>query len=186
MDQGDNGIARDGDYQQRWCEIFESLRNKLIRVAIRLGCKPDEAEDVVQEVMLRVLKYGVDPGAVISHFRYLKTILERVWTDNWIKNSRLVTVSLDELREKTAAGENHQPWEPSVNPDVEDRIERKRLLRAFNSLTCKEKQVLRLWLQGNTYSEVAELMGVGPSKVNNLRSSAYRKLRSRLCRRPDQ
>ena len=54
-----------------------NIRKNLVNHALAIGCKPNEAEDVVDEVMLKVLSGKVNSITL----PYLKTMVRNQWID---------------------------------------------------------------------------------------------------------
>jgi RNA polymerase sigma-70 factor (ECF subfamily) len=147
---------------------FELLYRRQVRwlyaLALRLTCRPSEAEELTQEVFVRAWQARAS-FASHDHFRHW---LRRVLVNEWINATRRHRpLALDEEGEgATLAG---RPATPGLRIDLE---------RALAMLSPRLRAVLLLFdLHGLEHAEIAELLGMtaGASKVQLHR--ARRRLR---------
>ena len=137
-------------------ELYDRHADMVNRVALSMLRSPQEAEDVVQTVFLRLLERDVEvfPGKE-------RALLARMAV-NCCKNElgsarRTRTVPLEDQ-------------ELPVQP--EDR----EVLRAVLDLSEKYRTVVMLHcIEGYTFAEIAEILGIGPSAVS-MRLHRARKL----------
>lgn len=142
---------------------------QLLRIAYRILGNWADAEDVAQEVFLRLHRHGLDfpNDAVLGAWLY------RVTANLCVDRSRRARPT-DELPELIAA---------STSAEAELlREERKRLLmRALATLPAKERAAVVLReIEGLATTEVAEILGSSEGTVRSQVSKAMTRLRELL------
>lgn len=131
---------------------------------------PEEAEDVAQETLLRILSgiRGLEDGCRFR--RWAGTIARRVCLDAMRRRRRRRAL-------QQAAGAPPPP-EPEPLERVLADEERRHALRALASLTPRHREVLvRRELTGESYAEIALAMGATPDVVKALLRRARLALR---------
>ena len=132
-------------------KLAYTVKNKLYRFSLRITGNVAEAEDVVQEVLMKVWAQRDDMATVKNH---------EAWCMTLTKN-----LSLDKLRSKhhrTQNVENALPLmdlklSPYAEIETSDAIERVKQL--MNVLPEKQKQVMHLRdIEGLSYDEIAEAL----------------------------
>lgn len=135
--------------------------------------RPEDRDDLCAEVFLHFIK---DDFAVLRHFRgnsslatYLTVVARRV-------------VVKEILRRRLASRVNDQPQTEVTDSaaPVEQRIDdRDQVERLLTLLEGNEAEVIRLFhLDGKTYREISELLGVPENTIGPTLSRARAKLRS--------
>lgn len=102
---------------------------------------------------------------------------------------QLRTLEIGVVRSLDAAADDGTPWlELCIDPDegVTARIERDELrqilARALQELPERERQILAMYYEEElTLAEIGEVIGVGESRVSQLRTMAISRLRSLLA-----
>lgn len=96
-------------------------------------------------------------------------------------------VDLAQIRQIEAASDDHKTVEIALDPgeDQQTRLERtelrEHLVRAITSLPTRERQILSLYFEHElTLAEIGAVIGVGESRVSQLRTQAIARLRSHL------
>jgi RNA polymerase sigma factor (sigma-70 family) len=153
---------------ERWADVLDAHRGDLVRTARgRLGGGGADAEDVVHDVVVRVLRRGRSADEVAAPGAYLRRAVGNECVSRWRRTSHEVVVA--EL-----------PDRPHAAPDdtVLDRIA---LVEAMAALTARQRRVVVLTvLEDRADAEVADLMGISEITVHTTRSRALTRLRSRL------
>jgi RNA polymerase sigma-70 factor (ECF subfamily) len=150
-------------------ELYRRQVSALYAFALRLSCRPVEAEELTQEVFVRAWE-ARGTFASLSHFR---NWLRRVTVNEWINRIRRrhhpLTLDADDGVADAAAALASPSAPPGLRLDLE---------RALAHLSPRLRAVLLLFdLYGLDHAEIGELLGmtVGASKVQLHR--ARRRLR---------
>lgn len=166
--------ARRGD-TTAFTELVRSSRSLIYRWSVVATGDPDDAEDVTQEVLVR-LHAGLGRYRVGSRFTsWLYRITRNAATDRLRSRGR--------QRRLRAKGRHMHT--PATGDAPDDRVmhrETERIVRAFlEALPDRQRQALDLIdLQGHSPAEAAALLGLGAGTVRTHLHRARRTLRSRL------
>ena len=172
--------CRRGD-EAAWRELVRRHTRKVFGLAYRFAGRVDEAEDLTQEVFVKVYerleRYRADTG---SFGTWLMTVARNHAIDHYRRRreERLRTFDAAEDLERFASREERQ--DRSL-----EREERARLVRrAVRSLPRELREALVLCdLQGLAYEEIAESLGVPlgtvKSRINRGRLELARRLLGR-------
>lgn len=145
------------------------LKDKLFRMALRITMQREEAEDVVQETLIKLWKQRDSLEGIESLEAYAITMARNMAIDIQ-KRASNNTVSLDATPFLSA--------ERSVNPY--DNIYAQEGLRRINKLMAELPEKQRSCMQlrdfeGKNYREIAEIMSITEDqvKVNIFRARKY-------------
>ena len=146
------------------------LKNKLYRLALRITLDTREAEDIVQETMIRVWNKREDLDKIESIEAFCLTVCRNLALDQ-IAKKETQNKSLDESYDNT-------PDTSSFSPLQSLSLDDKRLwvMKLFNKLPEKQKSVMQLRdIEGKSYKEVAAVLGITEEqvKVNLFRARQY-------------
>lgn len=176
------GNAVDADLCRRACRgdpeaqeiLARQLAPRLLRVARRLGCDEQEAEDSVQETLYRGIAKlsGLKAPEAISAW-FAKILVNRLRDVH--RRARISTCSLTDAPEPhTAAADG-----PEAQVDAADLQER--VARAMKQLPPKQRLTLALHSDaGLGVSEIAEVLGDTTARVKANLWHARRRLRGLL------
>ena len=138
------------------------LKNELFRLALRITLNEAEAEDVVQETMIKVWNRRADWGALDSVEAYCLTVCRNLALD---KAKRAAGRS-ESLGEQAGA----EPADDSFSADPErvtvlsDTMAIVR--RLMDTLPEKQRSAMQLRdIEGKSYKEIADVMGVSQEQV---------------------
>jgi RNA polymerase sigma-70 factor (ECF subfamily) len=124
-------------------------RRYVLNFALRRVGNVDDAEDIVQEAMLRAFLYLPDEP---KFFRsYLCRIVINLIINRWRRRRDFVDV--DDTKFKIASDET-----PAVQFETAEA--RARLFEGIENLRPKVRQVVKLILEGMTYADVATALGM--------------------------
>jgi RNA polymerase sigma-70 factor (ECF subfamily) len=147
----------------------------VLRTALRLLRRHEDAQDASQEVFLRLFRHwgSIRPETV----------------EAWLYRTT-VNVCLDTLRRRKASGEAvtleiepAAPAAPDAADDLDDAAKRGILERALTHLTPRERAAIALCsIEGRTSAEAAEAMGVTEGTVRALVSTGRAKLKEYVGR----
>jgi RNA polymerase sigma-70 factor (ECF subfamily) len=179
--------VRDEDSAGAFEELMLRYQNRLVLVLEHLVSNRDQAEDLAQEVFLRVYRARKKyvPGAKFS--TWLFTIANNAASNALRSRSRRREVSL-EVRESGSMGADPMDRVVQASSGVMparalDKAEMRDVVRA--ALTgLNERQRLAVLLnkfEGMSYADIAEVMNLSPQAIKSLLSRARVNLRDVLA-----
>jgi RNA polymerase sigma factor (sigma-70 family) len=151
-----------------WADVLGTHRGDLVRTArSRLGSGGADAEDVVHDVVVRVLRGRRDAAEMATPGAYLRRAVGNECVSRWRRTSREVIVA--ELPDRP-------------RPAADDAVLDKMVLgEAVQTLTPRQRRVIALTvLDDRPDSEVADQLGVSEVTVRTTRSRALARLREKL------
>lgn len=172
---------RDGDPElfERFVEERAATFHGFFR---RLGARPGEAEDLTQELFLRLVRHArrYHPRERLEAFCF--RIARNAWVDHQRRRA-LRPVGESDLggpEDEPSHASRAQASEPAQDP-LELREEADRLLAALEHLPETHRAVFELGLiQERPYPEVAEQLGIPVGTVKSRMHHALKKLRALL------
>ncbi|MBR2290958.1 MAG: RNA polymerase sigma factor [Prevotella sp.] len=136
------------------------LKNELFRLALRITLNHAEAEDVVQETMIKVWNRRDQWDEIESIEAFCLTICRNIAIDK-MKKAENQNQSLEEEHDAPDRSYASNPEEQAVQ---RDRIELIR--RLINNLPEKQRSAMQLRdLEGKSYKEIAEIMAISEEQV---------------------
>ena len=137
------------------------LKNELFRLALRITLNREDAEDVVQETMIRVWNRRDQWEQIESIEAFCTTICRNLALDK-TKRASNQDASLDN------EGHDAPDHSYSANPDEQavqrDRVERVR--RLMDLLPEKQRTCMQLRdVEGKSYKEIATVMDISEQQV---------------------
>ncbi len=182
-DQREDGLlvsrVQDGDIDALG-ELYERHKQKVYRTATAITHDERMAEDILQEVFLRVYRYAdsFDEAQPFEPWIYRITVnLSYSWVS---KAKRWVTLFQDAVERLTAPAKR--------NPErlMEGREQRELLRWAIDGLPDSHRVVVILYyLEGLSVSEVAFALGVPEGTIKSRLYYAREKLRKAITERPE-
>jgi RNA polymerase sigma-70 factor (ECF subfamily) len=159
-----------------WTEVFSAQRNALHGFFLRRVVHPWDAQDLVQEVYLRLLR--ADREAVINPEAYLFTVAANLAKEHAVMRRRapVSTDGLEDVIERLAV--------PSEAEDSIDReLRRQRLGELIARLTPKCRAVLVMQYRDELgYREIGERLGISTHMVKKYIVKALAFFRHGLAR----
>ena len=136
-------------------------KNKLYRLALRITLNPAEAEDVVQETMIKVWNRREQWEQIESIEAFCLTICRNLALDKTRKMTG-TEQSLD--TEEHDAPDHSHTANPEEQAIQQDRIQLVR--RLLDNLPEKQRSVMQLRdFEGKSYKEIAAIMGISEEQV---------------------
>ena len=140
------------------------LKNELYRMALRITLNPAEAEDVVQETMIKVWNRRQQWDQIESMEAFCLTICRNMALDR-LKHYNSM---LDGSPIETEITDNHPDLSCSANPEEQtlqrDRVEL--VKRLIQQLPEKQRTCMQLRdIEGKTYKEIATVMQITEDQV---------------------
>ena len=170
-------------------ELVRTYSTPLYHVACRMLADPGEAADVTQDIFVKVFRN-------IQRFRgqsSLKTWIFRIAFSEILnrlrwsrRRHRQYTISLDAVG-KNGAHEGALVQVPDARPTPEVVLERKEreeaIQQALSRLSKKHRSIVVLRdIQGFSYSEISEILGVSMGTVKSRLARARREMKKCLIR----
>lgn len=145
------------------------LRNKLLNYARKLTESPDDAEDAVQEVLLKLWNKRLELEQYRSIEAFAMTLTHNICIDMW-RCKRNDTLSLDIVQAASPTGT------PERLLEIKDEI---RLMHEIiDSLPNLQRTIMRMKdIEGYETDEIAEITGCGPEAIRSNLSRARKKVR---------
>ncbi len=129
-------------------------KDKLYRLALRITLQRPEAEDVVQETLIRAWERREELGNVESVEAYLLTVCRNLAIDKREKKDNQ-NVSLGEEEMEFPASD----ISPQERLEYEERL--RRVHELFSKLPERQRTVMQLRdIEGLSYRETAQAMGI--------------------------
>lgn len=138
------------------------LKNELFRLAMRITLNRQDAEDIVQETMLKVWSRREQWDEIESIEAFCLTICHNMAVDRVKLMSRQTSTSLDgETMERPDRSYNSNPEEQTVQ---RDRLQMVRHL--MDELPEKQRICIQLRdVEGKAYKDIAAVMGITEQQV---------------------
>jgi RNA polymerase sigma-70 factor, ECF subfamily len=142
-------------------ELFDQLRDGLLRYILSLGLSVHDGEDVIQEVFLAL-------------FRHLQMGRSRANLRGWVFRVAHNQALKHRLRAyRQAPGQNtgdealQNHVDPAANPEEQLATSQRsrRLLSVVAALSDLDQECLRLRVEGLRYREIADVLGVSLGSV---------------------
>jgi RNA polymerase sigma factor (sigma-70 family) len=160
------------DFEQRFTALMEAEGAALARLAATYAREPDDREDLFQDIAVAIWR-------ALPKFRgecSERTFLFRIAHNRGIAHiarTRLPTIE---------AGEDLQIRDASPDPEqsLSAEQEGRRLLDAVLGLPVGYRQVVTLALEGMSYTEIGDVLGITESNVGARLTRARQMLRTRL------
>jgi RNA polymerase sigma-70 factor (ECF subfamily) len=170
VQRADRSLTEDAEAlrSSRYSQILEAHGAGIARVAGNYARSAAEREDLVQEVSLAI--WGALP-----RFRgeaSLRTFAFRIAHN----------CSITHLRKRRAMVPEQEivDLQPSAQQLLEQRSDRQRLMRAIQSLPVGLREVLTLKLEGLSYLQIGEIVGISEKNVSVRLTRARQRLRRAL------
>jgi RNA polymerase sigma-70 factor (ECF subfamily) len=165
-------IEGTNELHDRVTALYEEAREDVYYYAQTLGLTPAQAQEVTQEVFLR-LYISLRDGEEIQN--------PRGWVFRVAHNFGLKLRAkerehgaIDDLAERAASGDD------SVEHRMIESERQGRMRAALAELSPQQRQCLHLRAAGLRYREIGEAVGIGTSTVNEFLRRAVSKLRKVL------
>ena len=135
------------------------LKNQMYRLALRITLSSQEAEDVVQDVMIKIWQRRDSLGEVDNLEAYALRMVRNLALDR----SRMHVNQTEELTDETPTAHLHSP-SPEAVLEHDERISTIRT--AMERLPEKQRSCMQLRdFEGKTYREIADVMQISEEQV---------------------
>lgn len=138
------------------------LKNELFRLALRITLDKAEAEDIVQETMIKVWNRRENWDAIDSIEAFCLTVCRNMALDR-VKAMSRRGIPIDD-------NESEQPADNSYSSNPEEQAvqrDRVKLIRGIiNRLPEKQRSVMQLRdFENKSYKEIATILGISEEQV---------------------
>jgi len=166
--------ARAGD--ATFEDVFRRYYATVYGVLLRITGSPEEAEDLAQEVFLRLHERqgSLDSGGNLGGWLY--RVASNTGFNALRSRQRFHSRLLRWVRLEWAA----QQSSPSAAEEVEQRNDAELVRQALSNLPERDRTVLILRYSGVSYAEIAVAVGIRPSSVGTILVRAEHALRGRF------
>lgn len=135
------------------------LKNVLFRLSLRITASREEAEDVVQETLMKVWDRRADWSAIDSMEAFALSVCRNLSLDLVRRRGRQAASIED-----GGVGEPQSDTDPYRQTDQSNRVRIVR--RLVDALPEKQRTCIQLRdFEGKSYKDVAEVMGISESQV---------------------
>jgi RNA polymerase sigma-70 factor (ECF subfamily) len=143
-------------------ELFEELRERLLRYLLVLGLSVHDGEEIVQESFLLLFQH-LQRGKSRQNlrgwiFRVARNLALKQRTANQLRLRRIV--EFDET-----LPEQHLDRGPNPEEELRSRQRQKRLLAVVNALPEQDQSCLAMRAEGLRYREIAGALGISLGSV---------------------
>ena len=136
------------------------LKNELLRLALRITLNHAEAEDVVQETMIKVWNRRDHWDEIESIEAFCLTICRNISLDK-VKKAENQNQSLNDEHD---APDRSYASNPEEQAEQRDKI--LLIRRLINTLPEKQRSVMQLRdFEGKSYKEIAEILAISEEQV---------------------
>lgn len=158
--------------RQRFQTEVLPLKDKLFRLALRITLNREDAQDVVQETMLRVWDARNRWETIESMEAFCLTICRNQALD-FVKKAGHKELSLEE----------EMPQNAGIEPSPHEQMERgegmKLVRRAMDSLPEVQRSIMELRdIEGKRYDEIALLLSLSETQVKVYLHRARKKIKT--------
>lgn len=139
------------------------LKNELFRLALRITLDKAEAEDIVQETMIKVWNRRDSWDAIESIEAYCLTVCRNMALDK-AKTATARHTSIDSETEQEIPADRSYAANPEERAVQRDRVAIVR--RLIDNLPEKQRSAMQLRdFEGKSYREIATIMGISEEQV---------------------
>jgi RNA polymerase sigma-70 factor (ECF subfamily) len=163
-------LAVRDDQNGAFAELVEQYQHRLITVMQHLIGNAAEAEDLAQEVFLRLYRRPLEPGREHNLGAWLYRVATHLGYNALRSRSR-------RKRHQAAAALEAPPGPTDVVDETLRRAEQDVVHAALAALKPQQAQLLVLRHAGLSYAELAEVLEVAPGSIGTLLARAERAFR---------
>lgn len=142
-------------------ELFEELRDRLLRYLLALGLSAHDGEEIIQESFLLLFQH-------LRHGKSRENL--RGWVFRVARNLALKQRAANQLRQQRIVEFNEAlPDQHAGNANPEEQLQssrrQKRLLAVVRSLPEQDQSCLAMRAEGLRYREIATALGISLGSV---------------------
>ena len=146
-------------------------RVRMVRLIAQLAKSYEEAEDIYQEAIFKVVSHIDSFDHHRSFHNWLHRVAKNQCIDNYRRRKQVEVAGDDEILLKVAGGDR-DPLDETTDRELQEEIQ-----KAIDALPKRQRSVARLrLLEGLGYREIAERLGGSVQTVKSLFSVARKTL----------
>lgn len=166
-------MARESRPQERFGELVEEHRRIVFKVVNTYSYHPDDRADLAQEITTQLWRAfpGYDPQRPFSTWMYRIAL----------------NVAISQVRGSMARDQHSVPWNEAVHDLADDNgadHEADQQLRALHRFIAQldrlNRALLLLYLEDQSYREIAEILGISETNVATKISRLKQRIRTEL------
>jgi RNA polymerase sigma-70 factor (ECF subfamily) len=143
-------------------ELFEELRDRLLRYLLMVGLSAHDGEEIIQESFLLLFQH-LQRGKSRQNlrgwiFRVARNLALKQRASNQRRLSRVVEFD-EALLDRTSDGN------PNPEEQLQSGLRQRRLLAVVRALPEQDRSCLSLRAEGLRYREIAEVLGISLGSV---------------------
>jgi RNA polymerase sigma-70 factor, ECF subfamily len=155
-------LAKPSEIESVVMELFEQLRNPLLRYALSFGVPIHDAEEIIQEVFLSLFRHLQSRGSRKNLRGWIFRVTHNLALKQRHANQR--------SRVQMTSDENIAEEQSDPSPNPEEHVwfaqRRRRLLAVVRVLPVADQGCLRLRAEGLRYREIADVLGMSLGAVS--------------------
>jgi RNA polymerase sigma-70 factor, ECF subfamily len=159
---------------QRVTSLYKSHRDGIYRFLIAQGVPPAEAQEVAQDVFVKLFVMLREGNPILSEQGWLYGVAAKAAVDRWRREGRPIWIELT-----TGSGIAETLQSADLSPEaLAARAEQlRRVAAAMAALPKEQRLCIQLRSQGLRYREIAKILGVGISTAAEWVSTAVKRVR---------
>lgn len=159
--------------EERVIKVFDELRLPVYRYLVCIHLAPQDAEEIVQETFLRLYKHLHSGGRENNLRGWVFRVAHNIGI-NRVKGHRFVTaITAEQWADliESATDPAPGPEELALKKEIMMRVQ-----ATVSALSPQQQQCLHLRIEGFRYREIAEILGISMSSVQEFLRRAVEKL----------
>ena len=165
------------DDQGAFRELYNRYSGKLYGNILRMTKSKDIADDILQNVFIKICenRFAIDTTRSFKSFIY--QIAQNTVFDNFRKEARHRVLASSAARQREELEQSESPTEKWIGAKEDKTM----LENAVSKLPPRRREIYQLCkLEGLTYDQVSEIMGISTSTINDHIVKASKALREYL------
>lgn len=158
--------------KQAFEQVFRSYYQDLCRFALFLSCRPEDSEEIVQEMFFKLWQNHKSLTVPVSVKSYFYTS---------IKNAVLNKLKHEKVKSAYIESKLDLEFDLDSSEIMENAESLKNIEHAINQLPEKRREIfMKCKLDGMKYKDIAEELGISIKTVENQMGEALKFLREKL------
>jgi RNA polymerase sigma-70 factor, ECF subfamily len=155
-------------------QLFEQLRNPLLRYSLSLGLAVHDAEEVVQEAFLALFRHVSDDKSRANLPAWMFRVVHNLGLKKRIRNLTHLKRHGEEKQELTR---EHPDPTPTAEEQLVVRQQQQRFWEILQTLPDQDRFCIHLRAEGLRYREIAEVLGISLGGVALSLQRSFARLR---------